>query len=268
MNTPQNTNPGIELRDVTAGYGNSPILRHVSATLRPGEFTSLLGANGAGKSTLLKVLSGNLAPMSGEAVAGGCPLQRMNRAALSRMVAVVNTDRIDGELLTVEETVGMGRYPYTGFFGRLGSSDRRIVAESLAATGMQAFAGKLMSQLSDGERQKVMIARALAQTTPLILLDEPTAFLDVASRVEVLTLLRKLAHEQQRAVLLSLHDVASALELSDFVWLLPGDGTMLTGTPAELIEEQRAGKPGNALDRLFTGREVRFDNVRLDYRGV
>lgn len=201
-------------------------------------------------------------------IRGDTGIQVMNRAALSRLVAVVNTDRVEGELLTVEETVGMGRYPYTGFFGRLGSSDRRIVAEALSAAGMQAFAGKFVSQLSDGERQKVVIARALAQTTPLILLDEPTAFLDVASRVEVLTLLKKLAHEQQRTVLLSLHDVASALELSDRVWLLPGDGTMLTGTPAELIEAQRADTPGNALDLLFAGREVRFDVTRLDYRGV
>lgn len=262
------TGYSIELRDVAAGYGATELLRHVTTALCPGDFVTLLGANGAGKSTLLRVVSGTLAPAEGEVLVGGRSLGGLRRRELSRMVAVVNTDRVDAAGLTVEETVGMGRYPYTGFFGRLSSDDRRVVAGALEATGMGDFAHKDIARLSDGERQKVMIARALAQQTPVILLDEPTAFLDVASRVEVLSLLKTLAHGQRRTVLLSLHDVASALELSDRVWLLPGDGTMLTGTPAELIEAQRAATPGNALDLLFAGREVRFDVTRLDYRGV
>lgn len=261
-------NIGIGLKEVSAGYGGTVILDRVSAELCKGEFVALIGANGAGKSTLLKVVSGDLAPVAGTVSIEGEPLAGMSRRELSRRVAVVNTDRIEAEALTVEETVGMGRYPYTGFFGNLDAADRRIVADALEATGMTRFARKNVARLSDGERQKVMIARALAQTTPVILLDEPTAFLDVASRVEVLSLLKRLARTQGRLVLMSLHDVSSALELADRVWMLPGDGSLLSGTPAGLVRAQQEGRPGNALDRLFAGRNVRFDAGRLDYRGI
>ncbi len=153
------------------------------------------------------------------------------------------------------------------FFGRLGADDRMIVNAALADTGMGAFARRYVSSLSDGERQKVMIARVLAQQTDVVFLDEPTAFLDVASRVEVLALLRKLARKHNKAILLSSHDIASALGLSDRVWLLPGDGTLRDDTPSALIAAHDAGVAGNALDALFAGREVVFDSRRLDYVG-
>lgn len=257
----------IELKDVTAGYGGRMVLRGVSACLCAGELVTLIGANGAGKSTLLKVMSGDLPAMNGAVTVNGEPVGAIPRGRLCRMVGVVNTDRVEADSLTVEEVVGMGRYPYTGFFGMLGADDRLIVDAALADTGMSAFARRDISSLSDGERQKAMIARVLAQQTDVIFLDEPTAFLDVASRVEVLALLRGLARRHNKAILLSSHDIASALELSDKVWLLPGDGTLCVGTPAALVGAHDAGVAGNPLDTLFAGRDVRFDSRRLDYVG-
>ena len=258
----------VELAGVTAGYGAHEVLCNVSASLHSGELVTLIGANGAGKSTLLKVMSGDIAALNGTVNIVGEPVAEIPQKRLCRMIAVVNTDRVEVEALTVEEVVGMGRYPYTGFFGSLGSDDREIVRGALADTGMEAFSGRYISSLSDGERQKVMIARALAQQTAVIFLDEPTAFLDVASRVEVLTLLRDLARKHRKAILLSSHDIASALELSDRVWLLPGDGTLRAETPADLIAAHVAHEEGNPLDLLFAGRGVRFDARRLDYVGI
>lgn len=258
----------LRLEQLWTGYGSRVLLRGVSASLECGELVTLIGANGAGKSTLLKVLRGELAPLGGVVAVGGEDLAGMSRMALARRISVVNTNRVEVESLSVEEVVGMGRYPYTGFLGRLGDDDCRIVAEAMAAVGVGDFAKRNVAELSDGERQKVMVARALSQDTPVMLLDEPTAFLDVASRVEVLTLLRRLAKERGKGVLLSSHDVATALALSDRLWLMPGDGSLRCGTPAEFLREHEENRPGNALDALFAGREVRFDDRRMDYVGL
>lgn len=256
----------LELINITAGYHGRHLLEDANATLAKGELATLVGANGAGKSTLLRIMSGDLAPLDGEVTVAGRPLGGMSRRELARLVSVVNTDRVEADALTVREVVEMGRYPHTGFFGRFGADDRRIVDEALAVTGTERFSTRNVSTLSDGERQKVMVARALAQDTPVVLLDEPTAFLDVAGRVELLNLLRRLAAECDKAVLLSSHHISSALELSDRLWLMPGDRTLVVDTPANLIAAQKAAEPGNPLDRLFAGRNVTFDPLRLDYR--
>ena len=255
----------LELRDVAVGYGARTLVSGATVTVGRGELVTLLGANGTGKSTLLRTLSGDMRPMEGSVGVMGRDESEIDRRELARLVSLVTTERIPGDGLLVEEVVEMGRHPYTGFFGRLGSDDRREVRGAMEAVGAWAFRGRRMGSLSDGERQKVMIARALAQVTPLILLDEPTAFLDVASRVEVLSLLRGLAAERGKGVVLSSHDVGSALDLSDRIWLLTGDGRMRVATPAELLEAQREGEPGNGLDELFRGRAVRFDQSRKDY---
>ncbi len=259
----------LSIENLTAGYGKRVLLRGVSASLVAGELVTLIGANGAGKSTLLKVLSGDMQPLAGGVSMEGETLAGLSRLRLSRLISVVNTDRVEADALTVREVVGMGRYPYTGFFGRLGKDDNAAVADAMAATGVERFAGRNLSTLSDGEGQKVMIARALAQATPVILLDEPTAFLDVASRVEVLSLLASLAHERGKAVLLSSHDIPSALDLSDRLWLLPGDGSLLCDTPENLIAAHTAdfdsASVSSPLDTLFPGRPVRFDAQRLDF---
>ena len=267
----------LSIENLTVGYGQRALLNEVSATLGAGELVTLVGANGAGKSTLLKVLSGDLRPLSGMVSVEGESIAGLSRQRLSRLISVVNTDRVEADALTVREVVSMGRYPYTGFFGRLADDDEAVVGDAMAATGVERFAWRNVATLSDGERQKVMIARALAQATPVILLDEPTAFLDVASRVEVLSLLASLAHERGKAVLLSSHDLPAALDLSDRLWLLPGDGTLVCDTPAALIAahnravEKECGFDNGCdspLDRLFPGRHVRFDARRLDFVAI
>lgn len=249
----------LKLDQLTTGYGSRVLLRNVNCTLADGELVALLGANGAGKSTLLRIMSGAQQPLSGRVVVNGIDITGVSRQKLARIVSVVNTDKVEAESLKVHEVVAMGRYPYTGFFGRLGRTDLASVEIAMDAVGVLPLRERNVASLSDGERQKVMIARALAQDTPVILLDEPTAFLDVASRVETLSLLSRLAHEKQKTIVMSSHDVSLSLELADKVWLVAGDETLVSATPADLIAD------GQALNRLFANRGVKFDLQRLDY---
>jgi iron complex transport system ATP-binding protein len=178
---------------------------------------------------------------------------------LSKLVGIVYTDRTLAGALTVEELVSLGRQPYTGFFGRLDDDDHRVVADAIESVGMSHKTHDYVATLSDGERQKAMIARALAQETPIIILDEPTAFLDVASRIETMQLLRQLAQSQQKAILLSTHDVGLSLPLTDRLWLVTADSTVVEGTTEQLIGD---GK----LNNLFPNRNVAFDSVVMDFR--
>lgn len=256
----------IELSHLSTGYAGRRVTSDATASVGRGQLVSLLGANGAGKSTLLKTILGELAPIAGSVKLLGRNPAAIRRRDMARSVSVVNTDRVQAEGLTVDDLVGMGRYPHTGFFGRLSRSDRQIVREALEAVGMGAYASRSVSSLSDGERQKVLIARALAQATPLVILDEPTAFLDVASRVEINCLLGELAHSHGKTILMTSHDVPAALEMSDVVWLLNSTGGLTSATPAALLEAHASGDPASPLDLLFAHRAVRFDAERLDYR--
>lgn len=252
--------PLLRLRDITLGYDGNTLYSNVNLSVGRGELVTLIGANGAGKSTLLRCVTGSLHPISGVVMIDGRNLDTITNKDLAQLVSVVNTERIMAGALTVREVASLGRQPYTGFFGRLGQRDYEIVSKSLEDVGMTAFADRQLASLSDGERQKVMIARALAQETPVIVLDEPTAFLDVASRIETMQLLSSLAKEEGKAVILSSHDVGSALRMSQRLWLITG-GTpprILDGTPAQLIEE-------GALGKLFPGRSVTFDRSSLDF---
>ncbi len=215
----------IIISNLSIGYKGKVVERGLSAEVRCGELTCLLGTNGTGKSTMLRTLAGLQPALSGEVClrAEGDQMQQVeafSKQELARWVSVVLTEQPDVKQLSVAEMVGMGRMPYTGFFGSLSDDDRRIVAESLEATGMGAFAERYFDALSDGERQKVMIAKALAQQTPIILLDEPTAFLDYPSKVEMMKMLRRLANEMNKTILLSTHDLELALQHADRLLLL------------------------------------------------
>lgn len=252
----------LALKNLSTGYTpRQPLLRDVSASLPQGSLTVLLGANGSGKSTLLRTLAGVLAPLAGGVYIKGERLAGMRPSHLARLVSLVYTERSDqAGALTVEQTVALGRQPYTGFFGRLDDADKQIVREAINALGIGHLADRHLATLSDGERQKTMIARALAQQTPVMLLDEPTAFLDVAARLDTMVLLRSLAHDKGLTVLLSTHDVAPALTApADLLWLLPGNGTLEHGTVGELV---RNGQ----LDALFAERGVCFDAHANDFR--
>ena len=227
----------IVIRNLSTGYKGKKhvkvIAKEVNATICSGELTCLLGTNGAGKSTLLKTLSAFLHPLGGEIWIQGKLLADYSDKELSTVIGVVLTEKCQLRNMTVNELIGMGRSPYTGFWGTLSRKDRQIVDDAIALVGIEGLKERMVHTLSDGERQKVMIAKALAQQTPIILMDEPSAFLDFPSRVELMLLLRNLAHNQGKAILLSTHDVGIALKTADMLWLMQ-DGGMTTGTPSEL----------------------------------
>jgi iron complex transport system ATP-binding protein len=211
------------------------LLEDVHAVLAPGELVCLLGPNGAGKSTLMRSLSGMQSPLAGRIVVDGEDLRALGPRRLARFLAVVLTDRIAGDAFTAYALVELGRYPYTDWSGRLSEADHEVVCRSIEAVGAMDLAGRLLGELSDGERQKVMIARALAQEPEVLILDEVTAFLDLPRRVEVMRILQRLAHRQGKAVLLSTHDLDLALRSADRLWLLPQGGPLHVGSAGELI---------------------------------
>lgn len=214
-----------------------PVARGLDFSVSRGQFVCLLGPNGAGKSTLLRTLAGLQKPLAGDIVLDGCDLYGLTTQERARSVAVVLTDRVNPGLLTGWGLVALGRTPHTGFMGTLAPADEHAVQEAVEAVGAVALADRPVVELSDGERQKIMIARALAQETPVILLDEPTAFLDALRRVEILTLLRDLARDARRAVIVSTHEVHLALELADVLWLMDGRGGFAAGPPDTLISD-------------------------------
>lgn len=267
--------PPIQLQNLSIGYieknkERKYIARDLQASLDEGTLTCLLGVNGAGKSTLLRTLSGFLPPLEGEILLQGKPLGGYTHAERARLLGVVLTERPELHHLSARELAAMGRSPYTGFWGRLSESDEAIVDEALQMVGMQAFAHRMVDTLSDGERQKVMIAKALAQQTPVIFLDEPTAFLDYPSKVETMLLLRRLAHEARKTIFLSTHDVELALQTADTLWLMSrfSSTRQLVNSSTErtlTIGSPRALADGGELGRFFAGRDFTFDKQGMRF---
>jgi iron complex transport system ATP-binding protein len=207
----------------------------ISQQLSAGELTCLLGQNGSGKSTLLRTIAGFQPPLKGRILIDGKPLPSYSDGERARITGVVLTDKTNVGGITVFDLVALGRHPHTGFFGGLKKNDKEIVFLSMERAGIAHKADSYVSELSDGERQKAMIAKALAQECPVILLDEPTAFLDVNSRIETMLLLRELAEKEQKSILLSTHDIESAIRMGDRFWLMSKDKPFLSGEPRELI---------------------------------
>lgn len=235
------------------------VLTDLNLRLPEGSLTLLIGANGSGKSTLLRTLSGAQAPLSGTVSVMGKKLNDISVKDRARMLALVYTDRTGGGGLTVRELVSLGRQPYTGFLGRLSQHDRQRVDSAMQAVGIAHKSDSYVAALSDGERQKAMIARALAQETPAIILDEPTAFLDIASRLEIMQLLSSIVRENGKTILLSTHDLASALSVADRLWVVDADkATIIEGNATELISD-------GVMDRVFPDRAVKFDARLNDF---
>lgn len=205
----------ITTNRLTVGYRGHRVVEDISLSLPCGRLVCLLGPNGAGKSTLLRTLCGFQPPIEGTVTISGSDITTMSAAEVARLVSVVLTDRPLTSSLTAAEMVDMGRAPYTGFWGRLSDDDRRLVSEAMQTVGIDSLATRRMGRLSDGERQKVMIAKALAQHTPVIVLDEPTAFLDYPSKVAVMKTLARLAHDEGKTILMSTHDLELAAQLGD-----------------------------------------------------
>lgn len=226
----------IELKNLTTGYGEHIVARNINSIIPEGNLISLLGPNGVGKSTLLRTLCAFQPAISGDIIINGTSLQELTQAQLSRIISVVLTERLDVRAMTVHNLVSLGRSPYTGFWGRLDEEDERQVRQAINQVGISELYEREIGTLSDGELQKAMIAKALAQQTPIILLDEPTAFLDFPSKVEMMRMLHRLAHEMNKTIFLSTHDVEMALQLSDQLWLMTAEGVH-SGTPDELTAD-------------------------------
>lgn len=230
----------IKTSELLIGYvlknGKRKVVHNdLNLELYPGEVTCLLGLNGAGKSTLLRTLGGFQPLLGGSISLFNKPFRSFSPSDISLSIGVVLTEKTNAGGITVYELVSLGRHPYTGFFGVLKKRDREVIEQSLEAAGISHKADTYVAELSDGERQKAMIAKTLAQECPIILLDEPTAFLDVTSRIETMVLLRKLAREQRKTILLSTHDMDSAIQMGDRLWLLEKERQMACGTPEDLI---------------------------------
>ena len=252
-------NETIRLSNLCIGYrsknGTRVVAAGINATIRSGELTCLLGANGVGKSTLLRTLSAFQPKLDGEIMMRSQEISSFTDKELSRMIGVVLTEKPDIRNMTVRELVALGRSPYTGFWGTLHDDDWQVVDEAISIIRIEALKDRMIHTLSDGERQKVMIAKALAQQTPVIYLDEPTAFLDFPSKVEMMQLLRRLAREQQKTIFLSTHDFELALQVADTLWLMETDG-LSVGTPREMADS-------GALARYVERPGITFDSTTL-----
>ncbi|GHU68229.1 hypothetical protein FACS189413_04620 [Bacteroidia bacterium] len=249
-------NPTFQIRDLSIGYltkkNEKIVAENLTAELFSGELTCLLGANGVGKSTLLRTLAGFQKPLSGEILLDNQNLSNYTELERAQRISVVLTEKIQTPDLSVRELVSRGRLPYTGFWGQLNQEDIAITEEALQQVRIQTMANRPILELSDGERQKVMIAKALAQQTPVILLDEPSAFLDFPSKVEIMQLLRRLSREMHKIIFLSTHDVDLAIQLADTLWLMDTNGRIIAGKP------QILAKNGH-LENFFQSPDVYFN---------
>lgn len=264
----------VECKELTIGYkakrtGFREVAADINAELCGGRLTSLIGSNGIGKSTLLRTLSAFQPPLAGDVLIQGKSLRRYTNKELSRLIGVVLTERPALQNMSVRELVGLGRSPYTGFWGKLTAADEEIVTEAIVNVGIENLQHRMIQTLSDGERQKVMIAKALAQQTPVIFLDEPTAFLDYPSKVEVMQLLHRLTRQSGKTIFLSTHDIELALQLSDILWLMSKTDTvpstdaslsqLTIGTPQQLAQS-------DALTAFIERKGITFDRTQLSIR--
>ena len=241
------------------GHGERRVLQGLDLELRAGELVCLLGPNGAGKSTLLRTLAGLQPPLAGRLWLDGREAHTLSAQGRARRSAIVLTERMEAGNLTVLGLAALGRHPHTGWTGRLGDADRAAVRRGLEEAGAWELRERLFDELSDGEKQRVMLARALAQEPSLLLLDEPTAFLDLPRRVETMRNLRSLARGRGRAVLLSTHDLDLALRAADRLWLVSSDGSLRAGLPEDLA---LTGAIGTAFDQG----DVAFDKDTGQFR--
>lgn len=229
----------IRAKNLSIGYKirrtmQKTIAADLSLDLNAGDLICLVGPNGCGKSTLLRTITGLLPPLSGTVHLGGRDVRALTPLGRAKLVSIVLTNPVRAGQLSVYDVCGLGRYPYTGWMGSLTDEDRRQVELALDAVGITSFADRFLDELSDGERQKVMIARALAQDARLMILDEPTAYLDVPYRIEIMHILQNLARNEDRGILLSTHDLDLAMRTADRLWAISREGRFYCGAPEDL----------------------------------
>ena len=248
----------IELSNVTLGFGSRTLIESASTRFERGSIVALLGRNGTGKSTLLRAIALLGRQQGGVIRIGGDDIESLSSEQLARRVSFVNTERIDVEALSVYDIVAIGRSPYTDWMGRLGKDDEAMVHHAIKVAGVEHLVHRSVDTLSDGECQRVMIARALAQDTPVILLDEPTSFLDLPNRYELCRLLAELAHKENKCIIFSTHELDIALSLADSIALVDTPQLVHLATH-EMI---RSG----SIERLFNSEFVGFDPASRSIR--
>lgn len=243
------------------GRNQRSVQKNLEFIASEGDFIALVGPNGCGKSTLLKTMGGLLYPLSGVLELNGKSVDQISLQERAKLFSLVLTETVNVGYITVYQMVSMGRHPYTTFAGKLGKQDQKIVDESLNAVNMSSMSHNYLQELSDGERQRVMIAKALAQTTPMIFLDEPTSHLDLPNRIETILLLKNLSKETGKTILISTHEIDMALRLADKIWLMEKGTGLWSGKPQEMLENgklQSVFKSDNFGFDVETGRVIIF----------
>ena len=221
----------LKTEDLAVGYHGKPLIEEVSLCVQRGRIVTLIGPNGSGKSTILKTVIGQLPELSGAVYLDGEAMRSRSRNDIARRMAILMTVRVEPELMTCRDVVSSGRYPYTGKLGVLREEDRKIVEQSLAQADALSFADSPFSAISDGQRQRILLARALCQQPQLIVLDEPTSYLDIRCKLELLSVLKRMVRENDLAVLLSLHELDLARRVSDTIVCVAGDRIDRIGPP-------------------------------------
>jgi iron complex transport system ATP-binding protein len=253
----------LQTQDLAIGYFSKQkskvLLSQLNLSLEQGKLTALIGVNGSGKSTLLRTLANLQTALEGDIFLDKKSIASYTRNEIAKKISLVLTDKTEVNLMTVKELVALGRYPYTDWLGKLGEGDKQIISHAMQTTQVADWSKEKVSQLSDGQQQKVWIARALAQDTPLLFLDEPTAHLDVINRLEIMLLLKKIAEEQQKAVLLATHDLAEVLQVAHHIWLIDKENNLISASPEEVIAQ-------GIIEKNFTNQHIFFDRENKNFK--
>jgi iron complex transport system ATP-binding protein len=241
----------ISADDLAVGY-RDPIMEHISFEVRGGEIMTLIGPNGSGKSTILKTLAGYLRKHGGAVYIENSPAESLSPNEKARRLSVVLTERLRESMMTCREVVETGRYPYTGHFGLLSEADRAAVAEAVALVQMEEFADRDFVTVSDGQRQRVMLARAICQEPKILILDEPTSYLDIHHKIVFLEILKKLAAEKNIAVIVSMHELDFAEKIADYAVCVKDGAVFRCGVPQEIFR-------GEVMRELFDVSEALYE---------
>lgn len=250
----------LETAHLSVGYDRQILIHDINLSVEKGKILTLIGPNGSGKSTILKTMTRQLEQIAGTVIINQQDMQALPNSEIAKRMSVMLTERIEPDLMTCEQVVAMGRYPYTNYFGMLTPEDKQIVAESLEMVNAANLADRPFTDISDGQRQRIMLARAICQQPEIIVLDEPTSYLDIRHKIELLDILRKMATERNVAVVMSLHEIDLAAKVSDQVICIKGDRIEWYGTPEEVFSDEKI----NALYELKKGAfNTLFGSVEL-----
>ncbi|MEO1049560.1 MAG: ABC transporter ATP-binding protein [Bacteroidota bacterium] len=257
--------PILHTRGLTIGYktkqGVLELEKDLNIKIYNGELVSLIGPNGCGKSTLMRTIAGLQKPLNGDTFISDVDVKKIKPHQYAKLLSLVLTDKISVGGMKVMDIVSIGRYPYTNYFAKLESNDHEIIERSLDNVHLNDYKHRFFNELSDGEKQRVLIAKALAQDTPLIMLDEPTAHLDLPNRVEIMNILKRLAKETNKAIFLSTHELDLALQTADTIWLMNRDDNLRSGTPEDLVLS-------GMFEQVFKSKAFEFDKLSGAFKVV